>query len=302
MSVLVLAREADLHEPESGDAAETRIARLRRLDEELDVEAAPRLRELLVGDERERGPPVALCGHRLALDDSRSRTHEHLRAAHGPPTARGHQDTSGDRSSAARHRVRAEPNLRDDETIAGGLQARSTGSAPDEGGGCVPPPMTPVGFEIADVVPRSLRAPTRTRIVRPRSASRTSYSVSVAPWISLQLSPWALQRSQTYEYVIGWSPAHSPRLAWRTLPTAAVPEMDGSFVFVGRAEMTISGRVRGRAVLTLAVPRDDLRADPEARIALAKRVRVVGSRSRCAGSPRRPARPPPVPHRNQRNS
>ncbi len=36
------------------------------------------------------------------------------------------------------------------------------------------------------------------------------------------------------------------------------------------------GRVRGGGVLPLAVPRDDLRADPEARVTLAKRIRVVG--------------------------
>src|SRR5262245_5970390 len=77
------------------------------------------------------------------------------------------------------------------------------------------PPTVDVGFEIADVEPRSFRAVTRTRSVRPVSASRTTYSVSFALGISLQLSPWALQRSQTYEYVIGSSPAHSPRFACR---------------------------------------------------------------------------------------
>ena len=39
--------------------------------------------------------------------------------------------------------------------------------------------------------------------------------------------------------MIGSSPAHSPRFAWRRLPTAAVPEMVGSFVFVGRADVTM---------------------------------------------------------------
>src|SRR3990170_2606811 len=94
-------------------------------------------------------------------------------------------------------------------------------------------PTTPVGFEIADVEPRSFLAMTRTRIVRPVSLSRISYSGSFAPWISLQLSPLALQRSQTNEYVIGSSPAHWPRFAVRTLPTTAVPEIDGSVVLTG---------------------------------------------------------------------
>jgi hypothetical protein len=62
--------------------------------------------------------------------------------------------------------------------------------------------------------------------------------VSLAPGISLQLSPWPSQRSQTYEYVIGCSPPHWPRLASSVLPTRTVPEMDGSVVLKGRAELT----------------------------------------------------------------
>ena len=49
-----------------------------------------------------------------------------------------------------------------------------TGIPPLEGGGGWFDPTTPVGFEIAEVEPRSLRAMTRTRIVLPESASRTS--------------------------------------------------------------------------------------------------------------------------------
>ena len=62
--------------------------------------------------------------------------------------------------------------------------------------------------------------------------------MSFSPWISLQLSPLSLQRSQTNEYVIGWSPAHWPRLASSVLPTLAVPEIDGSVVFTGFAAVT----------------------------------------------------------------
>ena len=42
--------------------------------------------------------------------------------------------------------------------------------------------------------------------------------MSVAPWISLQLSPAALHRSQANANVRGWSPAQSPRFACSRLP------------------------------------------------------------------------------------
>ena len=48
-----------------------------------------------------------------------------------------------------------------------------TGRPPPGFGGGWFEPTTPVGFEMADVEPRSLRAMTRTRMVRPLSASRT---------------------------------------------------------------------------------------------------------------------------------
>src|SRR5262249_24074532 len=48
-----------------------------------------------------------------------------------------------------------------------------TGSEPPGEGGGVPPPTTPVWFEIADVDPRSLRAVTRIRKVLPLSAETT---------------------------------------------------------------------------------------------------------------------------------
>src|SRR5262245_10166226 len=61
-------------------------------------------------------------------------------------------------------------------------------------GGGVPPPTAPVWFDSADREPTSFRAVTRTRSVRPVSLSTTRYWLSVAPLISLQLSPAALQR------------------------------------------------------------------------------------------------------------
>ena len=63
----------------------------------------------------------------------------------------------------------------------------------------MPPPTALVGFEIAEVEPRSLRPVTFTRRVWPLSAGLTVYEVSFAPGISLQLSPWASQRSHVNE-------------------------------------------------------------------------------------------------------
>src|SRR5687767_13173499 len=64
------AGQADLDEPIARDSAETRVARLRRLDEELHVEAVPRLRERLVRHERERHDPIGTRRSRLARDDT----------------------------------------------------------------------------------------------------------------------------------------------------------------------------------------------------------------------------------------
>src|SRR3972149_9115656 len=98
------------------------------------------------------------------------------------------------------------------------LRSPTATELPGGGGGGWFEPTMPVAFEIAEVEPRSFLAMTRTRIVRPVSLSRISYSGSLAPWISLQLSPLSLQRSQTNEQVIGSSPPPRPRFALRAAP------------------------------------------------------------------------------------
>ena len=55
-----LPGQADLNQPVAGYPAEPRIAIPERLDEELHVEAAPRLREQLVWNQRERHVAVGL--------------------------------------------------------------------------------------------------------------------------------------------------------------------------------------------------------------------------------------------------
>src|SRR5437867_12577716 len=70
----------------------------------------------------------------------------------------------------------------------------STGTEFPAGGGVFARTWS-VGFEIADFVPASFRAVTRTRNVRPTSLSTTTYWLSVAPLISPQLLPLELQRS-----------------------------------------------------------------------------------------------------------
>ncbi len=62
--------------------------------------------------------PSALRHQRLTFDDPRRRTHEHLGAADRSASPGGDLHARGDRSRAARHRVRVEPDRRDDEAIA----------------------------------------------------------------------------------------------------------------------------------------------------------------------------------------
>jgi hypothetical protein len=56
---------------------------------------------------------------------------------------------------------------------------------------------------MADRVPLSFLAVTRTRSVRPTSFCVTTYWLSVAPLISPQFPPLASQRSQRNTNVIG---------------------------------------------------------------------------------------------------
>ena len=138
------------------------------------------------------------------------------------------------------------------------------------GGGCVPPPTTPVGFDSADREPASFRAVTRTRSVLPESLSTTTYWLSVAALISLQFSPAVLQRSHWNEYVIGGSP--DPRAAVRGQPRA----------HVRRARDRRLGHVR-RPVRLDDVGRDSTSQRP-------RRQRWTHAPASAGGSPRPPAR------------
>ena len=120
--VFASAGQAHLHEAVPRDSAETGIARSKRLDEELNVEPVPRLREQLVGHQRERDPAITGCLGGLTLDDARSPAHEHRCAAHGPPATGSDAYANRDRLSAARHRVWREDNGCYDEAIASCLQ------------------------------------------------------------------------------------------------------------------------------------------------------------------------------------
>jgi hypothetical protein len=72
-----------------------------------------------------------------------------------------------------------------------------------------------------------------------------------------------------YEYVMGWSPTHSPRFACSRLPADAVPEMLGSRVFVGRFDVTT------------AVGFEVARAEPSTFVAtICERIRNPASPSR----------------------
>ena len=110
-----------------------------------------------------------------------------------------------------------------------------TGSEPLGGGCCPPPPTTPVGLEMADE-PRSLRGHAHADRAPPvvlDHVLRVGRAGDLAAVLALGAAAQPLERVRD-RLVAG--PLAAVRL--RRLPTAAVPEIDGSAVLTGRAAVT----------------------------------------------------------------
>ena len=98
--------------------------------------------------------------------------------------------------------------------------------------------MTTVAADVAFAEPTPFVAVTATRIVEPTSAAPRTYVVPVAPAMSTQLAPAALQRRQTRVKVIVAVPTQVPSFAVSVWPNAAVPVIDGATVLTGGEVVT----------------------------------------------------------------
>src|SRR5438477_1460623 len=91
---------------------------------------------------------------------------------------------------------------------------------------------TEVAFEIAAAEPTLFVAVTSTRNVCPTSAELRRYVWDVTGVIEQSPPAWS-QRRQRYENWIGLLPLQLPGSALSVWPSCGVPEIDGSFVFLG---------------------------------------------------------------------
>jgi hypothetical protein len=95
------------------------------------------------------------------------------------------------------------------------------------GGGELAVATTAVCADVAAVEPFRFEAVTITRMVLPTSAVESVFAEAVAPLLALQLPPAESQRSHWYANFKDF-PCHVPVLAFRVVPTTALPLIRGA--------------------------------------------------------------------------
>jgi hypothetical protein len=132
---------------------------------------------------------------------------------------------------------------------------REGGGGEVGGGGGVgaPPGTTAVCADVTTVVPAGFVAVTPKRSVEPASAAATVCVVAVSP-TARQLLPLVSQRSQLSEKLARNLLAQVPSVAVSVWPTAAVPVIVGSPVFVGPTPVPVTTEVAFEVALPSLPP------------------------------------------------
>lgn len=101
--------------------------------------------------------------------------------------------------------------------------------------------------------------------------------------MDLHALPRALQRCQSYVYVIGWVPLQVPGSAVRTCPTCAAPEIVGEEVLTGLAAAATSALPASASEKTTRVAQARARVLARVSREMAERYDVGRATTECNG-------------------